>query len=174
MHRVGLESLLVFTLLHRTFSGILVGPCPADLCQVGWGLPVLLGRVIAADCVCCSDSTKLGCWNIHELFVGVFSCLRYAGNGTVDFLTMQMDLLQRTISKQVYFHHILSFPLLLVGDGLEGRLKHFWTIFKSRHWKKLKLYSITCLIDLRPSDRCTMTCQSSFALHFTDAKNVEL
>jgi len=45
-----------------------------------------------------------------------------------------MDLLQRTISKQVHLPRILSFPLSLVADGLEGGwgLKHLRTIIKSR------------------------------------------
>lgn len=41
--------------------------------------------------------------------------------------------------------HSLSFPLPLVGDELEGRLKCLRTIIKSRVLKKLKLQSATTL-----------------------------
>lgn len=56
----------------------------------------------------------------------------------------RLDLLQRTISKQV---HILlcpihlSFPLPLVSGGLEGRLKCLQTLIKSRFWE-IKAYNI--------------------------------
>jgi hypothetical protein len=47
-------------------------------------------------------------------------------------------MLQRTISKQVHFPRILSFPLPLVGGGLEGRLKHLRTIIERRVEKNEK------------------------------------
>jgi hypothetical protein len=49
-----------------------------------------------------------------------------------------LDLLQRTLSKQVHIllcSSNLSFPLPLVGSGLEGRLKHLRTLNKCRFWK---------------------------------------
>jgi hypothetical protein len=42
-----------------------------------------------------------------------------------------MGVAPRTISKQVHFPGILSFPLPLVGGGLEGRIKHLKTIIKN-------------------------------------------
>jgi hypothetical protein len=45
---------------------------------------------------------------------------------------------KKTISKQVYFSCILSFPLPLVGDLLKGRLKHVRTIIKNK-LRKIKL-----------------------------------
>jgi hypothetical protein len=38
----------------------------------------------------------------------------------------------KNLSKQVYFPCILSFPLPLVGGGLQGRLKHLKPIIKKR------------------------------------------
>jgi hypothetical protein len=46
----------------------------------------------------------------------------------------------KNLSKQIHFPWIPSFPLPLVGGGLQGKLKHLRTIIKNRFWKKLKLY----------------------------------
>jgi hypothetical protein len=49
---------------------------------------------------------------------------------TVNFPTTQMAVAPNILSKQVHFPHILFLPLLLVGCGLQGRLKHLRTIIK--------------------------------------------
>jgi hypothetical protein len=54
-----------------------------------------------------------------------------------------MRFASKILSKQVHFSRILSFPLPLVGAGLEGRLKCLRTIIKSRLLKKLKLHTRT-------------------------------
>jgi hypothetical protein len=46
-----------------------------------------------------------------------------------------MEFAPKNLSKQVHFPWILSFPLPLVGGGLEGRLKHLRIIIKNRHLK---------------------------------------
>jgi hypothetical protein len=43
-----------------------------------------------------------------------------------------MGVAGKNLSKQVHFPHILSFPLPVVGGGLQGRLKHLRTIIKNR------------------------------------------
>jgi hypothetical protein len=86
------------------------------------------------------DSTKLDCWCICEVCMSELSCRCWPVNWTVDFLTTQMGVaLKQTISKQVHFPYILSFPLSLVGGSLRQRLKCWKTIIKSRFWKTLKL-----------------------------------
>ena len=50
----------------------------------------------------------------------------------------RQELLQGSIPKQVYYTHILSFLLVLVGGGLKERLKHLKTIIKIR-LRKIKL-----------------------------------
>jgi hypothetical protein len=44
-------------------------------------------------------------------------------------------LLQRTLSKQVHFPCILSFPLPLVGGGRKERLRNLRTIIKYKDLK---------------------------------------
>ena len=56
------------------------------------------------------------------------------------------DLFQRTISKQVYVPCILSFPLPLVVGGLEGRLKGWRIIIKSKHLNKIKGTGLSSLL----------------------------
>jgi hypothetical protein len=57
-------------------------------------------------------------------------CLRVDPAITADSceLNCWWELLQRTISKQVHFPCVLSFPLPLVGGGLKGRLKSLRTL----------------------------------------------
>jgi hypothetical protein len=50
-----------------------------------------------------------------------------------------MGVAPKNLSKQVCFSSILSFPLLLVGGGLKGRLQCLRTIIKNRHLKKIKV-----------------------------------
>jgi hypothetical protein len=56
------------------------------------------------------------------------------GTELLIFRQHRWKLLQRAISKQVHFPHILSFPLPLVGGGLQGRLKCLRTIIKNKGW----------------------------------------
>lgn len=94
--------------------------------------PLLIG-------VCYPDTTELDCSCIHEVFVSGSSCHHWPVNWTATFLTTQMGIAPKTLSKQVRFLCILSFPLPLIGDVLEGRLTHLRTITKNKRWKKLKL-----------------------------------
>jgi hypothetical protein len=43
-----------------------------------------------------------------------------------------MGVAPKNLSKQIHFSHVLSFPLPLVGGGLQRRLKHLRTIIKSK------------------------------------------
>jgi hypothetical protein len=56
-----------------------------------------------------------------------------------------MGFAPKDLSKQVLFPLILSFPLPLVGGGLQGRLKHLRAIIKTKVLKKLKLTRATGL-----------------------------
>ena len=94
---------------------------PADLAET-WLF--LLGHVTAADSCLLSQHYWTGLlvysWSIQE------DWLAAADLWTKRLISWQcrLDLLQRTISKQVHFPCSLSFLLPLVGVGLEGRLKH--------------------------------------------------
>jgi hypothetical protein len=46
-----------------------------------------------------------------------------------------MGVAAKNLSKQVHFPHILSFPLPLLGSGLNGRLKCLRTIIKNKTLK---------------------------------------
>ena len=76
-------------------------------------LPLLICEwCLQVDQATTADSSELNCW--------------YPDNA--DWI-----LTERTISKQVcilFFPNNLSFPLPLVGDWLEGRLKHLSTLIK--------------------------------------------
>jgi len=43
-----------------------------------------------------------------------------------------MGVVPKNFSKEVHILCILSFPLLVVGDGLKGRLKHLRAIIKNK------------------------------------------
>jgi hypothetical protein len=85
----------------------------------------LLGSAIAADHVCYPSSIELDYWCVCEVLTRGLSC---------------PDNTEGSCSKEPFLNrstslHILSFPLPLVGGGLEGRLKHLRTIIKNRLWK---------------------------------------
>ena len=92
----------------------------------------LLGRVTAV--------ANSGYWtagvSVKCLQVDRAAAACWPVNWTADFQTTQTGVAPKNLSKQVHFPCILSFPLPLVGGGLQGRLKHLRTIIKSRLWKK--------------------------------------
>ena len=131
---------LIFTLLRemkpRTFPGIPLGPS----C---WLVLKLRPAVSARQCNWCwfmFAIQTLPNW----LLVYPWSVCKWI---ELPLLTCawqhRWDLLQRTISKQVHFPQILSFPLPLVGGGLEGRLKHLKPIFKD-WWDDSVVRSTDC------------------------------
>lgn len=131
-----LKSLLIFTCWERhsgellVFLVLAVVP-PTDLCWFGWDL-----AVSARLCYCC--------WLVFAVLT-LLNCIAGVSPWTELLISWQLrwDLLQGTISKQLHFPCILSFPL--VGSGLEGSLRHLNIIIINRASKKLKLYKIVKL-----------------------------
>jgi hypothetical protein len=53
-----------------------------------------------------------------------------------------MGVASKNLSKPVHFSCILSFPLPLVGGGLEGKLKCLRTIMTKTSFEKIKSYTL--------------------------------
>ena len=111
---------------QRTSGGVLAASCQVRrLRLIGRALWFLLDWAAVADSwMVFASGSSYHCWFVWtELLIS---------------WQHRLDLLRRAISKQV---HILlcpinlSFPLPLVGDGVEGLLKHLRTLIKSRFWK---------------------------------------
>jgi hypothetical protein len=96
---------------------------PADSC---WGPAVPASSYHR----CCYPNTSgLHCWYIQEVL-----WMNLAATADLWTVSWQRtwDWFKRTISKQIHFPHFFSFPLPLVSDGLEGRLK-FLFFFLNHH-----------------------------------------
>jgi hypothetical protein len=136
--------------------------------------PHLVERGTAENCSWCPRQSKPSCWlsNATEAWLSLLGrailllpwlpvyswsvCkwieLLLPANLWTELLISRQckwDLLQKTISKQVHFPSILSFPLPLRGGGLEGKLKHLRTITKIR-FESLSLQILSPSLCLSP------------------------
>jgi hypothetical protein len=97
-----------------------------------WGLAI--SARLCYHCFCWLDSTELDClleyaWGVCE-WIELLTC---------ELRQHRPELLQKNLSRQLHFPCILSFPLPLVGGGLQWRLKYLRTIIKNKVWKKFKV-----------------------------------